>query len=71
MTLGAADGAAEQGGAAPTPVPHGAEQQPDAGGSGVRATVPVRRADPRLALVALAVLCAVCIAIGFVLGRTL
>lgn len=39
--------------------------------SEVRTTVPVRRADPRLALVALAVLCAVCVLIGFALGRTL
>lgn len=38
---------------------------------GMRPTVPVRRADPRMALLALAALCAVCVAIGFALGRTL
>lgn len=41
------------------------------GDSGPRPSLPVRRADPRMALLAIAMLCAACVAIGFALGRTL
>lgn len=51
------------------PAPHsGDERTPD---EPTRPTIPVRQADPRLALLAVAVLCVFCLVIGFALGRTL